>query len=64
MLLRVNEQQFQDMIAAILCAEAEEAEAIELFHGNEELRDRAAESVSRLAKLRHYLQKEKEREEQ
>lgn len=63
MLLRVNEQQFQDMIAAIICAEAEEAEAIELFHDNEELRDRAAASVTRLAKLRYYLQKEKEREE-
>ena len=29
--LRVNEQQFGDLIAAIICAEAAEAEAIELF---------------------------------
>ena len=30
--LRVNEQQFGDLIAAIICADAAEAEAIELFH--------------------------------
>ena len=42
--LRVNEQQFGDLIAAIICAEAAEAEAIELFHDKKELRERAAES--------------------
>ena len=41
--LRVNEQQFGDLIAAIICAEAAEAEAIELFHDKKELRERAAE---------------------
>ena len=64
--LRVNEQQFQDLIAAIICAEAAEAaeaEAIELFHDKKEQRDRAAESMTRLGKLRYYLQKEKERDE-
>lgn len=61
--LRVNEQQMQDILAAICCAEAAEAEAIELFHDIEQMRERAAESLTRLGKLRYYLQKEKEREE-
>lgn len=61
--LRVNEQQFGDLIAAIICAEAAEAEAIELFHDRDEIRERSAESIPRLGKLRYYLQKEKERDE-
>lgn len=61
--LRVNEQQMQDILAAICCAEAAEAEAIELFHDIEQMRERAAESLTRLGKLRYYIQKEKEREE-
>ena len=61
--LRVSEQQFGDLIAAIICAEAAEAEAIELFHDRDEIRERSAESLTRLGKLRYYLQKEKEREE-
>ena len=61
--LRVNEQQMQDVVAAICCAEAAEAEAIELFHDKKELRERAAESMTRLGKLRYYLEKEKERNE-
>lgn len=61
--LRVNEQQMQDILAAICCAEAAEAEAIELFHDRDEIRERSAESMTRLGKLRYYLQKEKERDE-
>ena len=61
--LRVNEAQFQDIMSAIICAEAAEAEAIELFHDKKELRERAAESMTRLGKLRYYLEKEKERNE-
>lgn len=61
--LRVNEAQFQDIMSAIICAEAAEAEAIEMFHDKKELRERAAESMTRLGKLRYYLQKEKERDE-
>ena len=61
--LRVNEQQFGGLIAAISCAEAAEAEAIELCHDKKEMRERAAESMTRLGKLRYYLQKEKERDE-
>ncbi|MDO5012794.1 MAG: hypothetical protein Q4E56_04755 [Pseudomonadota bacterium] len=61
--LRVNEKQFGDLIAAIICAEAAEAEAIELFHDRDEIRERSAESLTRLGKLRYYLQKEKERDE-
>ena len=53
----------QDILAAICCAEAAEAEAIELFHDIEQMRERAAESLTRLGKLRYYIQKEKEREE-
>ena len=61
--LRVNEQQVQDILAAICCAEAEATENIELFHDIEQMRERAAESLTRLSKLRYYIQKEKEREE-
>lgn len=61
--LWVNEAQFQDIMSAIICAEAAEAEAIELFHDKKEMRERAAESMTRLGKLRYYLQKEKERDE-
>ena len=61
--LRVNEQQFGDLIAAIICAEAAEAETIELFHDRDEIRERSAESLMRLGKLRYYLEKEKERNE-
>ena len=61
--LRVNEQQFGDLIAAIICAEAAEPEAIELFHDRDDIRERSAETLTRLGKLRYYLQKEKERDE-
>lgn len=61
--LRVNEQQMQDILAAICCAEAEATENVELFHDIEQMRERAAESLTRLGKLRYYIQKEKEREE-
>ena len=36
--LRVNEQQYNDLIAAIICAEAAEAEGIELFLEYREVR--------------------------
>lgn len=61
--LRVSEQQLQDILAAICCAEAQATEDIELFHDIDTLRERSAESMTRLGKLRYYLQKEKEREE-
>lgn len=61
--LRVNEQQMQDILAAICCAEAEATENVELFHDIEQMREREAESLTRLGKLRYYIQKEKEREE-
>lgn len=61
--LRVNEAQFQDIMSAIICAEAEATENIELFHDRDEIRERSAESLMRLGKLRYYLQKEKERDE-
>ncbi len=61
--LRLSERQLQDLLAAICCAEAEAAENIELFHDIDGLRERAAESLTRLGKLRYYLQKEKERDE-
>lgn len=61
--LRVNEQQMQDILAAICCAEAEATENVELFHDIGQMRERAAESLTRLGKLRYYIQKEKEREE-
>ena len=60
--LRVNEAQFQDIMSAIICAEAEAPENIELFHDTDDIRDRSAESLTRLGKLRYYLQKEKERD--
>lgn len=61
--LRVNEAQFQDIMSAIICAEAEATENIELFHDRDALRERSAESLTRLGKLRYYLEKEKERNE-
>lgn len=61
--IRLNEGQMQDLMAALLCAEAEETEAMEVFHGHPELVDRAARSVTRLGKLRYYLTKCKEEAE-
>lgn len=58
--IRLNEEQLHDVLAAILCAEAEETEALELFHDRQELKERAAWSLTRLEKLRYYLTKCKE----
>ena len=49
--LRVNEQQFGDLVAAIICAEAAEAAAKEMSHDKKAMRQRAAESKTRLGNL-------------
>ena len=63
--LRVNEQQFGDLIAAIIIYLCGFVLFMKQFMNARIARreERAAESMTRLGKLRYYLQKEKERDE-
>lgn len=58
--VKLNEQQFADIVTGLMMAEATAIEAIETWDGNQKQKEAAAESHMRYIKLRAYLQHIKE----